>query len=159
MTKRKTWLLGTIVLCVDGATAANVYETFRYFEHPFFSALVALSFAALQIGTLVLFAQPLPEATRRWLFVGAAILLTVTGLSNVSMGYIRSLPVFPAKVLLPALGFGGDAVSLGVAAAWMSGLALVGTGLLFWTNLGQHIRQGHEREQEALKDLDDLFKR
>ena len=159
MRDRKSLLLGLVIISVDLATTANLFEFYSFFEHPLFAALVALAFAALQVGTLILFAMPLPPATRRLLFVGAAILLTVTGLSNVAMGYIRSKPVFPAQELLPALGFGGHAVSLGVAAAWISGVALVVVALIFWSSWGQHVRQQREQEQQALKELDDLLRK
>jgi hypothetical protein len=153
----KIWLLGLVIVLVDLATAANLFEFYSWFEHPFFALLVALAFAALQIGTLVLFAMPLPVTTRRLLFIAAAILLSVNGLANVAMGYVRSRPVLPAAELLPALGFGGDAVSLGVVMAYATGLALVVAASVFWIALGQHVRQERDREQEAIKALDEMF--
>ena len=159
MPNRKLLLLGGVIVLVDGAMAANQFEAWSYFEHPFFAGLVGLSFATLQVGTLILFATPLPPVTRRLLWAGEAILLTVAGLSNVTMGFIRSKPVFPAEALLPALGFGGDAVRLSVAAAWVSGLSLVVVDLIFWTACGQYVRQMQEQDQQALKDLDDLLRR
>jgi len=57
--------LGLVIISVDLATTANLFEFYSFFEHPLFAALVALAFAALQVGTLILFAMPLPPATRR----------------------------------------------------------------------------------------------
>ena len=57
----KIWLHGLVIVLVDLSTAANLFEFYSWFELPLFALLVALAFAALQIGTLVLFAMPLPE--------------------------------------------------------------------------------------------------
>jgi hypothetical protein len=65
--------------------------------------------------------------------------------------------VLPAAELLPALGFGGDAVSLGVVMTYATGLALVVAASIFWIALGQHVRQERDRGQEAIKALDEMF--
>jgi hypothetical protein len=157
MFRTKTWLLAVPILLVDLATFSNLFEAYDYFEHRVAAVLVATAFAALQIGSLVLYSQRLPHETRRWLFTGAAILLSITGLANVAMAYLRGRSAFPAEGLLPALGFGGSGGDLGVAAAWIAGLGLVVTGLIFWSAFGQHVRLERERQERAAREFEEFL--
>lgn len=144
---KKPWLLAIPIIMVDMATFSNVFEGFNYFEHLFPALLVAMAFGVLQIGSLILFSQNLPVATRRWLFFGVALLLSVTGLSNIGLAYLRAAPLLPADELVHVLGFGGGESSLLVGASWIFGLALVICGMIFWTAYGQWLK-GHLESRE-----------
>jgi hypothetical protein len=153
MRKYKTWLLAIPIGLVDLATFSNVFSAYRFYEEPLTALFVAVAFAALQIGCLILFAQSLPETTRRWLFAGTVVLLGVTGLSNVGLAFLRAQPLLPAAGLLPVLGFGGSAGDLLVRSSWVYGLALVVTGTIFWTAYGQHLRRQREDQERARAEL------
>jgi hypothetical protein len=149
MKHHKTWLLALPIALVDIATFANVFSAYHYFEEAIPAILVAVAFAALQIGSLTLFAQPLAENTRRWLFVGTAVTLGVTGISNIGMAFLRAEPVLPTQTLLPVLGFGGTAQEVLVRGSWVFGLALVIGGLTFWSAYGQYLRLQREKREQG----------
>lgn len=145
----QTGALALPIAATDIATFAGVFEAESFFKVPWTALMAAAAFAALQIGALVLAAQPIPATTRRWLVVGIAVLTAVICVSNIATAYLRADKVLPARELLPALGFGSDESGLTVAGSWAYGLALPAVGFVFWNALADHVRVQLEHQREA----------
>lgn len=156
---KKVWLLCIPVIFVDAATFFNVFLAYRFFENPVSAVLVALAFVTLQITSLLLFAQKLPQATKRFLFLGTAILLAVTGVSNVALSFLHASPILPADILVHVFMPGGSPQTLLVSASWMFGLALVVVGLIVWTAIGQWLRGMEEDREKEVKERKDGYKK
>src|SRR5487761_2495196 len=79
-----------VLLPVESASSWALFRWYLNFEPPLAAALIPGAFCLLNVVLLLLAAQPLPPATRRWILVGAAILLTTTAIANVGEAYLRA---------------------------------------------------------------------
>lgn len=153
----KTYLPFAPVALVDTTTSINVYSTYKYFD-PVAAALVAVGFVVLQIACLVFAALSQRPATRRRLFYGAVLLLAITGAANVAQGYLHAARSMPADKLAPVFGFGSHGAAFTVAAAWITGLALVIVATILWGAAGEYLQSVRKQSEETQRQLEQLLR-